>query len=41
MALKGTTAQEASDITLTGYEKPKDQGQKAKATRGILCRRVL
>lgn len=29
-----TSAQEASDIVLTEYEKPKDQGTKAKATRG-------
>lgn len=28
------STQEASDIILTGYEKPKDQGEKAKATRG-------
>lgn len=28
------STQEASNIILTGYEKPKDQGQKVKATRG-------
>lgn len=28
------STQEASDIILTGYEKPKDQGQKVKATSG-------
>ena len=29
-----TSAQEASDVVLTGYEKPKNQGEKVKATRG-------